>query len=310
MQKANIRSEFPDIDVLKRTIAKRRAQNDGWPNVVINTTTKFTHRPDISGPLSIFCNLSGESICAVDNRSVKVGTGMYFLTNAGQNYSLDIQNSTPTETFNIHFGERFTREVLHSLFTSGSTLLAEAGFLKSHDVAFHNRLHRHDERFEKLLKTIYNKHKRGEADALFLEEQLYNLLLHLLQSHRNLQAEIARLPLLKSSTRQEIYRRLTRALDYIHSTFPQPMELEEMAAAAFMSKFHFLRLFKSAFGMSPHQYIQQLRMEQAQELLRTTNLPVTDISEKLGFENAQSFSRLFHQRLRVYPTQFRVAVLG
>jgi AraC family transcriptional regulator len=81
-----------------------------------------------------------------------------------------------------------------------------------------------------------------------------------------------------------------------------------LAAEACLSKYHFLRLFRQAFGLSPYQYIQHLRIEKARGLLADPNLPITDLAGLLGFDNSQSFSRLFFQKTGLYPTQYRLAL--
>jgi len=116
---------------------------------------------------------------------------------------------------------------------------------------------------------------------------------------------VQQLPPVKQSTKIELYKRLSYSMDYIHSGFCRAIELNTLAATACLSKYHFLRLFKLAYGLSPHQYIQQLRLEKAKQLLQDGSLAINDIADTLGFENSQSFSRLFFQRAGVYPSQYR-----
>jgi AraC family transcriptional regulator len=78
-----------------------------------------------------------------------------------------------------------------------------------------------------------------------------------------------------------------------------------LATMACLSKYHFLRLFRMAYGNSPHQYIQQLRIEKARSILSRTDTPISDVADALGFVNSQSFSRLFAQRMGVSPTAYR-----
>jgi AraC family transcriptional regulator len=95
-------------------------------------------------------------------------------------------------------------------------------------------------------------------------------------------------------------------MDAIHSYSGDVLTLEMLSSAACVSKYHFLRLFRSAYGFSPHQYIQQLRIEKARGLLSHTDTPVSEVADLLGFVNSQSFSRLFSQRMGVSPSQYRV----
>jgi AraC-like DNA-binding protein len=63
-----------------------------------------------------------------------------------------------------------------------------------------------------------------------------------------------------------------------------------MAAVACLSKYHFLRLFKSTYGITPMEYVSRRRIERAQDLLRATNLTVTEVGMAVGFSSLGSFS--------------------
>jgi AraC family transcriptional regulator len=94
-------------------------------------------------------------------------------------------------------------------------------------------------------------------------------------------------------------------MDVLRTGFCGEVSLDLLAAEACLSKYHFLRLFRTAFGLSPYQYIQHLRIEKARELLADTLISISDLAGLLGFDNSQSFSRLFFQKTGVYPTQYR-----
>lgn len=94
-------------------------------------------------------------------------------------------------------------------------------------------------------------------------------------------------------------------MDVIHSCPGGELSLETLSSTAFLSKYHFLRLFRQAYGYSPHQYIQQQRIEKARRLLARTSTPVSEVADLLGFANSQSFSRLFAQRMGVSPSGYR-----
>jgi transcriptional regulator GlxA family with amidase domain len=72
-----------------------------------------------------------------------------------------------------------------------------------------------------------------------------------------------------------------------------------------LSQSHFLRLFKQAFGVTPHQYLRQVRLQKARQLLVQKNLSVTEVCLSVGFDNLSSFSRLFSQTFGFSPRQMR-----
>jgi AraC family transcriptional regulator len=303
--------QFPDLQWLKQQ-AEQRFQNRkgangrlladvGWPSVILNTETKQTYRDNIKGPLSLFTNLSGQSNVHLDGRRTIVKEDFFFLSNPQQHYTLEINQPKATETFNIHFGEHFADKVFVSLKHSPEYLL-ENNFETPHEAkAFHNRLQPHDSTTRQLLLKI----KYHGDDALFLEEALYNLLTYLVRNERDVKEGMLRLPLMKSSTREELTQRLFLAKDYIYSFYDQSLSLEELARASCLSKFHFLRLFKIAFQKTPHQFVNEVRIQKAKALLRETKLAVHDIAKQTGFTNSSSFSRMFYNNIGAYPAQFR-----
>jgi AraC family transcriptional regulator len=313
-----ILSQFPDLQWLKQKIDERFQQRrgynnmpldtDGFPSVIINTQVKESYRPDVVGPISLFLNLQGTSRCSVEGHTVSVPPDYFFVSNRFQSYTLEIESRQPVETFNIHIGEVFSEGVLSALLTPADTILNNGLQQKSVTVAFHNQLYRKDERFHRLVAGL--RALKGEAsfNKFMFEEHMTALLHYLLAQHRDLLQQVAKLPAVKQSTRLEVYRRLSYALDYLHAHADDTVDLDALAASACLSRYHFLRLFKLAYGLSPYQYWQSLRLEKARHLLRHTSLPVEDIAFSLGFENSNSLSRLFHQRLKMYPTQYRQSV--
>lgn len=304
-----IRHDFPDIIWLKKQIKERFASPvkgkfdgpKGWPTVLLNVKSRASHRGGIKGPLSLFYNLNGQSRVSLASKSVDLRPGFFFLTNASQVYDLDIPTSA--ETFNIHFGEQFLEEILESF--RFPQKLDQDWRIKGTPYHVYNRLYPENPLLHRLILAIQTREEEGFLDPLWLEEQLYNILCIILSiSHKDFD-NINQLPAMRTSSREEIFRRLSLAADLIYAHYDQALSLEELAQCSFFSKFHFLRLFKVAFGQSPHQFITQVRIQKAKEWLEYTDWPIHLIAESIGLENTSSFSRLFRQRTSMYPTTFR-----
>ena len=113
------------------------------------------------------------------------------------------------------------------------------------------------------------------------------------------------LPAQRASTREELWRRLNRGRDFIHARFDSALTLSQIASVAFLSPSHFLRGFKSAFRMTPHEYLSVCRVERAKFLLERTELPVTEICFAVGFESLGSFSTWFTRMTGSSPRVWR-----
>lgn len=98
---------------------------------------------------------------------------------------------------------------------------------------------------------------------------------------------------------------LRRARDHADRHYTEPIGLEELAAVAGLSKYHFLRLFRAAYGRTPAAYLSERRVERAQDLLRATNLTVTEVCHAVGFSSLGSFSSRFRQVVGESPSEFQ-----
>lgn len=98
---------------------------------------------------------------------------------------------------------------------------------------------------------------------------------------------------------------LRRARDLADVGYAQPLDLERLAATAGLSKYHFLRLFKATYGITPAEYVSQRRIERAQDLLRATNLTVTEVCHAVGFTSLGSFSSRFRALVGESPREYQ-----
>lgn len=100
---------------------------------------------------------------------------------------------------------------------------------------------------------------------------------------------------------------LKRVLDYLNDQIHVPHSLNELAAIADYSPYHFARLFKTTVGISPHQYLMQQRIQRSQFLLTHGSLPITAIATELGFDSSSHFASTFRLLNGVAPTSYRAA---
>jgi AraC-like DNA-binding protein len=100
---------------------------------------------------------------------------------------------------------------------------------------------------------------------------------------------------------------LRHARDLMDRRFADPLDLEQMAAEAGFSKFHFARAFKVAYGETPANYLTRRRVERAKDLLRSANLTVTEVCMLVGFSSLGSFSSRFSELVGMSPRAFQRA---
>ena len=98
---------------------------------------------------------------------------------------------------------------------------------------------------------------------------------------------------------------MLRARDTMDRAFAKPLDVPALARVAHVSPAHFSRQFRATFGETPHRYLQRRRVERAMELLRETDLPVTEICFDVGFSSLGTFSRTFREVVGEPPTSYR-----
>jgi AraC-like DNA-binding protein len=101
-----------------------------------------------------------------------------------------------------------------------------------------------------------------------------------------------------------VYIHLLRAKDTIDREYARQLNVETLARAAYASPSHFARSFKRAFGETPHKYLLRRRIERAKELLRSTDLTVTEVSLEVGFQSLGSFSTAFRGLVGEPPSDY------
>jgi AraC-like DNA-binding protein len=130
-----------------------------------------------------------------------------------------------------------------------------------------------------------------------------------LLAHRFIEVVSGQKPLPAKITARDRRRAVETAL-WIEAHSDQPIDLNEAAAQAGVSAFHFLRLFSAVLGVTPHQYLIRSRLRHAAWLLADNDRDVTGIAYDVGFNDLSNFVRSFHRAAGVSPLKFRQASRG
>lgn len=99
-----------------------------------------------------------------------------------------------------------------------------------------------------------------------------------------------------------------RCRELMRARLAEDVSLDELAAEARLSPFHFARMFKKSVGVPPRVYLTRLRMERTCELLETTDLSITEIAQEVGYSSNQVLARVFIKHQRMSPTDYRRAM--
>ena len=102
-----------------------------------------------------------------------------------------------------------------------------------------------------------------------------------------------------------LYQRIVRALLFIDQQYLQTLSLDQLSDAAYFSRFHFLRLFRQLYQVTPHQYLTRKRIDAAKDLLTNSEASIAEISYDVGFQSVPHFNVTFCKWTGTFPTQYR-----
>jgi AraC-like DNA-binding protein len=267
----------------------------------------FSYHAETPGlPLSLKSMSNGRALYRFDRKQVAVDDAGYLILNNRQPYSIEIASPTRVETFVLWFPDGWAEDVLRNVSESDERLLWNPQNTGTASPRFFSRYTPHDRTVSPRLRALRIAFKSGAvvSDG-WLEEQLRALLAAMFASQRAFTRAVGSLPAARASTREELWKRIHLARDYLHANLRSRISLGDTARAACLSPFYLLRVFQAAFGQSPHDYLSQCRMDRAKFLLEKTTIPVTAICLESGFTSLGSFSTLFHAKCGMSPRAWR-----
>jgi AraC-like DNA-binding protein len=247
--------------------------------------------------------LSGRVAWIIRARELIVDRSSILILSAGETYSMNIAALKPVETCCAFFAPGFVERVALDM----TSPLEQGLELPDHvapELPYLSALHRDPERaLATRVQTLAQRCRGGLVPGAF-EEDFLKAAAELLRFYRQISDEADRIPAIRESTRQELFRRLLIGREYLHSHASGPVSLAAAARAACLSPFHFHRGFTRAFRETPHGYLTGLRLAQARRVLECGS-SVLEACVEVGFSSASAFSRLFRSRYGEAPSAVR-----
>lgn len=285
-------------------------QQHGNSFVIINCVASNIYYPEHWTPLSMKCVLAGKEFYQFSNFSYAVTQNRFLLLNEGSQYASYIDSDFPSESFTLNF----TREniaALSSLFFRNTQNILDDPFCSNNPgLRFIEKLYEYNPAILSKIYFLKQLVDEDQTDHAAITEKLYEVLYELLLLDRTTRKAIGKIKSKKASTREEIYKRLSIARDYMESCYNENITLEKMARTCYMNPFYLLREFKKNFHVTPHQYLILARLREARRLIITTDKPITAIVAEVGFETHSSFSRSYKKHFGFSPLAHRSTFLS
>lgn len=156
--------------------------------------------------------------------------------------------------------------------------------------------------FSSFLNQLF--HNVKSRNVLSMEQMGMQFMFSFLMHHKEYLAYYRKVPVRRKNVKTELFNRMLNARNMLHDLRYSAVSIQDVAAAVFLSPYRFFHLFKETFGISPYQYVLQLKLNEAVSLYRTGRYSWTEIAEMLYFSDVQSFSKcfkkVFHQSPKTY----------
>jgi len=236
-------------------------------------------------------------------------SGNMAITIGSEHYDLSPGHVALTDIGRSHGGRAIGAEFLSIGLSPAiiNDLVTELGLTRANaEIAFRESLVT-DEFVSETARTIAREIAREKlGHGLMLDALVRQLIIHLLRSHltvrKSAQVELSRAG--------PVDRRLRRALEFMHDNYSRELSLEEIAASAYLSEYHFARLFKQITGVTPHVYLANFRLERARRLLAETTFSISEIAGMVGYQSQSHFTKIFKSVTGVTPRAYRDSALN
>lgn len=263
-----------------------------------NTEAGYS-RPEYVDSFSINFTRQGNFGYRIGRQAFDIHSGVILFEQAGQERVVShVHRSIRDECTSLEFTDQFTEEIKEQWARTSqnkqgvlaSRLKAGAPVLQS------------TPRLEYLHASVFNAARDKDSSSQLKTDVL---LMALLEEIGNLVGKRETPARFDEKLKDRHLDMIDRAKGFIIANFKRELSLTEIARHAFVSAFHFSRLFKHFTSRSPYQYLIDVRLRHAALLLRNTSLPVTEICYDSGFNSFEHFIATFTQNYSISPSKFR-----
>jgi AraC-like DNA-binding protein len=246
---------------------------------------------------------SGEETYYANGKKFMVREGEYIIGNDFTKSIVQINQEKVVEGICIDISTQIVSDVAEYYDLQASNLKE---FLLS-DQFFVNRYNVKNTSIGYSLSEINKKIKNGSfANSLQEQELFYSLAESIITDQRFIFDHLNNLDFKKNITNEEVFRSILQAKNFIDEHITENLSLDEISLNIGISKYHFIRVFKQAFGVSPYQYQKRIRLDRA-KLDITQGISILETAIKYGFSDVPTFSKAFKQQFNLTPGAIRIS---
>jgi len=257
--------------------------------------------------LSIRTISDGYQYHEVNKKNIVLNKENYLIIREGEEFNSAISTNKEVEGILVAFERDDVLDYFNS-YTKSNRQLLDDPFekervevpLESQSVPIRNEL-------KSLMTQLQHGILNNMQYQIYYDELFMQILQNVLRDQDELKVIVKSIDSKKSSTNEEVFRRLRNAKDYIDANLSQNLSIKKISKVATMSPYHFVRSFRKVYRKSPHQYISMQRILFAKFLLRDSDEIIDLVCKKVGFLNSSSFIRLFKSHVGCTPNSYRTS---
>lgn len=282
-------------------VSKKRPDGS---KIIYSRLHAYEHVEKESSSFSIKFVLDGVERYNVNQHTYSVRAGQFLLVNQQQSFEVDFAAKRAVLGICLYLNEALIEDIYRNLKEQDEYLLDNPFQSDKQPFDFHETVYStHQNPLGTYLQHIAHLTDITTGQiGIQSEELFYRVTDYLLQTQYDVISQIKRIPAQRRSTQQELFRRVSKAKNYLDEYYQEDVPNAQLAELSAMSEYHFFRTFKQVFGLSPHQYLLDRRLKQALALLKTRRYTVTDIAHLTGFIDVYSFSKAFKKAFGIPPS--------
>lgn len=268
------------------------AERWGRENAVVMGFSRDIEFPPHTQTLSVKRAWGGEGEdYLLPGRRLRVDAHHSLILNQGGHYGARIASAEPVLSMAVFFRPDMAGELAYAARQTWPEALAAEGAGGGLGAGFAEHLRPADGALGAELASLRDAVLAGCDDEAWLEERLQSLLWLMLAAEPGWRRRGQRLAALSRSQHAELLARVDRATDFILSCHAQPLSLDDIAAVARLSKYHFVRCFRALQGCTPMAYLARLRTRHALRLLAHEALTLDEVAARSGLGSRQTLFR-------------------
>lgn len=272
-------------------------------NSVIFSSLKNFYKPVDCKGFSLKYVAEGAEKYNLSDTQFNITAGSYLLCNSTKKGYVEVDSKKMVKGICVNISTDVMLDVVASICCPGTAVPDRelAGFFTS-PLFLENKYSVKETSTGKQLENIW---KHIEQKQFYQQEInigfYYSLCEKIIKDQIPVFRQLRQIPSVKQVTKRDLFRRAARGKEFIDHSFSAAITIEQVAKEAYMSEYHFFRVFKVLYGQSPYQYILKKRLEFARKILKNRNLPLAVVALECGFQDAYYFSKAFKKHFGFSP---------